>query len=181
MAALGARPRGADALRGARRACGRRAVASNHDRHQSAHQHAWADRRAGEGAEGPTIDYKGDADPAEWWELAKDIAAFANHLGGVIVVGAYEPDGLPSIQGLPPEKMRALANAYENVAKERCRPSPLVTCEKIPWSDGREVLAVNVQPHASGLVGARFYALNAKGEKIAANAWQFVTVRPSPS
>jgi hypothetical protein len=124
--------------------------------------------------EGPTIDYKGDADPAEWWELAKDIAAFANHLGGVIIVGAYEPNGLPSIRGLPPEKASALANAYENVAKERCRPSPLVTCEKIPWSDGREVLAVNVQAHASGLVGARFYALNTKGEKVAANAWQFV-------
>lgn len=74
--------------------------------------------------EGPTIDYKGDADPAEWWELAKDIAAFANHLGGVIVVGAYEPDGLPSIQGLPPEKVRALDHWEQRpraVTWPRCR------------------------------------------------------------
>lgn len=34
------------------------------------------------------IDFKRFADDAQPWEHAKDIAAFANALGGVIVVGA---------------------------------------------------------------------------------------------
>ncbi len=135
--------------------------------------------------EGETVDYKGEVDGAEWWELAKDVAAFANHLGGVIVVGARErPDGRPFLQGLDATEARALAEAYENVAKDRCRPSPLVVCVRIPWDKGLEILAVNVAANATGIVGAQFYTLGKNplamlaGAKRptqlgAGNAWQF--------
>ena len=130
--------------------------------------------------EGETVDYKGTAKPKEWWELAKDVAAFANHLGGVVLLGAFErPDGVPSLQGLPPDEVKALASAYEEVARDRCRPSPLVTCSRIPWKNGSEMLAVNVQAQLA-LVGAQFYASrkdtkNPDGPLVvsAANAWQF--------
>ena len=129
--------------------------------------------------EGENLDYKGTADTSEWWELAKDIAAFANHLGGVVLLGAYErPDGLPNLRGLPAAEVKALANAYDKAARDRCRPSPLVTCKAIPWEDDREILAVNVQAYL-GLVGAQFYVTRANKDASqptitsAANAWQF--------
>ncbi len=40
--------------------------------------------------EGATLDYKFRVEADEWWELAKDIAALANHLGGVLLVGVDE-------------------------------------------------------------------------------------------
>lgn len=130
--------------------------------------------------EGETVDYKGTAKAKEWWELAKDVAAFANHLGGVVVLGAFErADGLPELRGLPSDEVRELASAYEKVARDRCRPSPLVTCDRIPWDNGREMLAVNVRA-ATALVGAQFYKLrrdekDPTGPLLASetNAWQF--------
>jgi len=124
--------------------------------------------------ESETLDYKSVANPDEWWELAKDIAAFANHLGGVIIVGATEkPDGFPELHGLPVAKIAALKDAYEMAARDKCRPSALMTCERVPWEGGREILAVNVAAYAGGIVGAQFYALNTAGNAEPANAWQF--------
>lgn len=130
--------------------------------------------------EGETIDYKGTIDPKQWWELAKDIAAFANHLGGVVLHGAFERNGgTPALRGLPPDEVTELANAYEKVARDRCRPTPLIACTRIPWNDGSEILSVNVQAYA-GLVGAQFYASRKDAKDpdgplmvSAANAWQF--------
>ncbi|GAA4026975.1 hypothetical protein GCM10022232_85860 [Streptomyces plumbiresistens] len=51
-----------------------------------------------EAAEAEDLDYKQQhytADPKSREELAKDIAAFANHLGGVIVIGMAEQHGVP--------------------------------------------------------------------------------------
>jgi len=46
------------------------------------------------------VDFKATVDPTKWWELAKDMAAFANALGGVILVGVKE--GPPPVyEGLP--------------------------------------------------------------------------------
>ena len=124
--------------------------------------------------ESETVDYKGKVDRKAWWEMAKDLAAFANHLGGVIVVGAFpKASDLPELRGIDPDEVTKTASAYEHVARDRCRPSPLVTCDRIPWDEGREMLAVNVQAHASGLVGAQFYELNNQGAPESANAWQF--------
>jgi hypothetical protein len=130
-------------------------------------------------AEGDTIDYKGKVDSTQWWELAKDVAAFANHLGGVIVVGAFErSDGLPDLRGLQPEEATELSLAYERIARDRCRPSPVLTCTRFPSDAGREILVVNVQAHL-GLVGAQFYTMRpnqtagAPPVASAANAWQF--------
>jgi len=127
--------------------------------------------------EGETVDYKSDAEPGHLWELAKDIAAFANHLGGVVVIGAVEQKkqrGVASLAGLMPAKIRRLRTAYENAAKDYCSPSPIVTFEVIPLDDGKEVLAVNVRAYATGFVASRFYVVDDAGEKVAAeNAWQF--------
>ncbi|WP_405542514.1 ATP-binding protein [Streptomyces phaeochromogenes] len=52
-----------------------------------------------EAAEAEDLDYKQQhysADPKSREELAKDVASFANHLGGVIVIGMAESRGVPS-------------------------------------------------------------------------------------
>ncbi len=125
-------------------------------------------------AEGEDLDYKETQDPAKWWELAKDIAAFANHLGGVILLGAVEePDGLPDLKGLPPGVVTTLQNAYYDAALKRCQPPALIACVRIPWDDGKEMLAVNVQARADGIIGAQFWTPNKGGKLEATNAWQF--------
>lgn len=118
--------------------------------------------------EGETLDYKSDVDNVSPSELAKDLAAFANHLGGVLLVGAFEEKstGLPNLRGVEPKKATAATLAYENAAKDHCRPSPVVTFEHIPWSDGRVILAVNVQASLA------FVCARAQSP----NSWQF-TVR----
>ncbi len=125
--------------------------------------------------EGPTLDYKGDVKPQHWWELAKDVAALANHVGGVLLVGAFENPATrcPNLAGLAPDRIADIRRAYEHIARDRCRPSPVAVPHVIPWKDGREMLAVNVEAYPNALVGAQFYTLNGSGEPEGANAWQF--------
>src|SRR5262249_28595830 len=102
-----------------------------------------------------TLDYKGKVDVSVLMELAKDAAAFANHVGGVIVVGAFEqPDGFPSLRGLPSDELDRVREAYEKAARDWCCPSPLVTCVRLALANGAEFLAVNVEAYAGGPLGA---------------------------
>ena len=124
--------------------------------------------------EGRSVDFKATADPAAWWELAKDIAAFANHVGGTILVGAAEqPDGTATLFGIAPEAAKPLAREYENASRDKCKPRPLSTVDPITLSSGKVVLAVNVDPYPLALVGAMFYALNRNGEPETCDAWRF--------
>ena len=85
--------------------------------------------------EGEDLDYKGKQSPVEWWELAKDIAAFANHLGGVLLLGAYErSDGRPNFGGLAPDEVTKLIVAYHDAALKRCQPPVVISCVRIPWT-----------------------------------------------
>ena len=125
--------------------------------------------------EGPTLDYKGDVDPAEWWELAKDVAAFANHIGGVLLIGAHEDKvtRFPNLIGHDPAHIADLKRAYDNIGRDRCRPAVIATAHVIPWDNGKELLAVNVEAYPAALVGAQFYALDTNSKPQSANAWQF--------
>lgn len=124
--------------------------------------------------EGRSVDFKGTADPEEWWELAKDIAAFANHVGGTILVGASEQaDGTANLFGIPPEIAKALGREYENASRDKCKPRPLSTVDPIALANGNVVLAINVEPYPLALVGAMFYALNRNGEPETCDAWRF--------
>lgn len=122
------------------------------------------------------LDFKGFVKVSEWWELAKDIAAFANYLGGVILVGAEELEsGLPNLVGLAGEAAGELREAYEKVARDKCLPRPLVNAVLIELSDqpDRWVLAVNVDPVPDQIVGAMHCGRNRLGEPIPSDAWRF--------
>jgi hypothetical protein len=122
------------------------------------------------------LDFKGFADAKEWWELAKDIAAFANYLGGVILVGAAEnATGAADLCGIPAAAAQELKEAYEKASRDKCLPRPLVTVCSLepPEIPGRCVLAVNVEPVPDQLVGAMFYGINKLGQPVSSDAWRF--------
>ncbi len=109
-----------------------------------------------------TLDFKGKMDrrdeKPDYPELAKDIAAFANAHGGVILVGAYEdkPNGrLGVIKGLASDAdVKEVRDAYSKAATEFCSPSPVTDSKVIPHSSGK-VIAVNVWPFPGQAVGVR--------------------------
>jgi hypothetical protein len=77
-------------------------------------------------------------------EHAKDVAAFANSVGGTILVGA-ERDGerLEAYRPMTKEHSGAAMKAYDEAVRDRCSPKPLVEIHEIALDDGF-VLAVNV-------------------------------------
>jgi hypothetical protein len=121
------------------------------------------------------LDFKGSAKHEEWWELAKDVAAFANYLGGVILVGVAEESNGARLIGLPPAVGSALKEAYEKAARDKCLPRPLLTVVVLepPEVLGQCVLAVNVEPVPDQIVGAMFYGTNKDGRRTTSDAWRF--------
>lgn len=88
-------------------------------------------------------------------ELAKDIAAFANHLGGTILVGGEERDhALNSWIPLTQTEAGEARRDYEEAVRDFCSPRPQLRCEPIPEGNGF-VLAVNVPALPDRLVGVR--------------------------
>ncbi|MBK9035465.1 MAG: ATP-binding protein [Myxococcales bacterium] len=67
------------------------------------------------------------------YEKAKDVAAFANHLGGTILIGAQEDRSSQVLTYNPltskeaDDSEKAIAQAINN----RCRPTPLINFERI--------------------------------------------------
>jgi hypothetical protein len=110
----------------------------------------------GEGFESPVLDLKEHPDaykafknaPRVWndFELAKDVAAFANSLGGTILVGAKQDPATGTCSKHCPFAP-ALATEFERVLRDalktRCRPTPLVQCDVIPF-EVDVMVAVNV-------------------------------------
>jgi len=90
-------------------------------------------------------------------EQAKDIAAFANCLGGVILVGVAErADGFDRTM-LPIQEARLAARSYEDAARDLLAPRPNVDAVVLsnPADSTRSIVAVNVDPFPGQLVAAR--------------------------
>jgi hypothetical protein len=121
------------------------------------------------------LDFKTTVDPDAWWELSKDIAAFANHLGGVILVGVSEQEHRAQAFGIPATDVPRIAIAYENAARDKCLPRPLVTVARIQLPDvaDRSVVAINVEAVPDQIVGAMFYAVNKQQARTTSEAWRF--------
>ena len=108
----------------------------------------------GASRESGTFDFKAEQDPANQRELAKDVAAFANGLGGVVLVGAVEDKKRGTLSAYKPmarlEDAEALRKAYELAVTQRCVPKPVVDVVRIetvrPDHPAGHVVAVNVYP-----------------------------------
>jgi hypothetical protein len=110
----------------------------------------------GQAIERPVMDWKVKPSPLPY-EKAKDAAAFANHLGGAILVGAAEKDGqLGKYVGMTPAEAGSVRDAYSKAIADRCLPRPMVDFEEYedPTDSAKRIVAVNVEPSLN-LVGVR--------------------------
>lgn len=103
-----------------------------------------------------TCDFKVKAAGSRF-EMAKDVAAFANCYGGTILLGAAEAIG--AFGKYVPMDLASASIArreYEQAVRGRCNPAPLVSVDTIPYGGEQEVVvAVNVSPAIATPVGVR--------------------------
>jgi len=89
---------------------------------------------------------------------AKDVAAFANHLGGALIIGACEGDGgkLAKWEGMAPTDAGALATEYSNSIGQKCDPVPSIDPIALPCptNSSKVVLVINV-PASLRLIGVK--------------------------
>jgi len=90
------------------------------------------------------------------FECAKDVAAFANAFGGVILVGAKESatGRVEKYSPISSEDAARLATIYSHAVRDNCLPKPIHKVETIAV-DGGHVIAVNVWPFIGQPIGVR--------------------------
>ena len=110
----------------------------------------------GDQAERYTLDIKKEIlPPFDSFELAKDVAAFANVAGGIILVGAAEDRRRGTVGRYFPMSVsdaKALRDAFSEAVRDRCSPVPVVNPEIVARGAGF-VLAVSVWPFPGQAVG----------------------------
>jgi schlafen family protein len=124
----------------------------------------------GEGYERAMLDLKRTI--KNGFHLAKDVAAFANHLGGTLLVGAEEINGcVGRYHPLDDAKVSEAQKAASESVRDRCSPRPLVDFARIPRGSG-VILAVNVWPYIGQVVGVAVKCSKAN-EGYGGNAFVF--------
>lgn len=69
------------------------------------------------------------------FEMAKDIAAFANGMGGTILVGGYEDTNtglVGTYKAMSSEEAKTRTRDIDNAVADRCRPRPYHVVERLP-------------------------------------------------
>jgi hypothetical protein len=96
--------------------------------------------------EGEILDFKTKHDAAKPWEHAKDIGAFANHLGGTILIGAASTgEVITKYVPMTYQEADAAQTAYEKAAGGSCFPPPRIEVARVPHGSG-VIVAVNIWP-----------------------------------
>jgi len=98
---------------------------------------------------------------ASAFHRAKDVAAFANHLGGTLLLGAAEAYGrLGSYTGLTRDQARSARSDYSASVTQRCDPRPSFDFAQFdcPFQAGKFVVAINVTASLN-LVGVNVQAV----------------------
>jgi hypothetical protein len=117
----------------------------------------------GQAIERPVMDWK--VKPAAFpFEKAKDVAAFANHLGGTLLIGAHELNGrLQAYVGMTPADAGKLRDGYSKAVADRCQPRPAIDFEEYddPSDMSKRIVAINAYPSLN-LVGVKVNGDKAK-------------------
>lgn len=129
------------------------------------------------------LDFKEAADPQRTLEHAKDVAAFANTLGGVILVGATLDNGVVSYPGVsmtnPNPKLcqqpDRVVESFEQAAKNHCAPRPSIDAVVITRSNGTKIVAVNVDPFIDHPIACKAYVTNKQTNQLEVvdGGWRF--------
>ncbi len=110
-----------------------------------------------------TLDAKAKADLTKPFHLAKDVAAFANHLGGNLLIGVPETQGvLGAPVPMTREEATKVRDAFSKEASTRCFPPPQVDFAEYEVSGGY-VVAVVVYPYVGQIVGVRCWSDKSQG------------------
>lgn len=121
------------------------------------------------------LDFKTFADPKKMWEHAKDIAAFSNAMGGVLLIGADDKSGRLKYLGIAGQNVKDIQGIYE-AAAQLCSPPVFVDVVAIPQ---KNVVAINVDPHLD-LVAAPAGTRDRNGVEMKHDvAWVFPIRRAS--
>lgn len=115
------------------------------------------------------LDFKLRADRRAHAEHAKDLAAFANALGGVVLVGAAHDDhtGVLTYPGLQNQSVGEVKETYDKAAA-MCSPRPWLDAVPVTAPCGAQLVAVNVEPQIHQIIAAP------AGPKTGADhAWKF--------
>lgn len=112
------------------------------------------------------LDFK--AEPTDdAFEIAKDVAAFANAEGGTLLIGARgRGEYLSKYEPLTRKAASQAQRTYEEAVRDRCSPAPLFNVNSVPYDDGF-VMAVNVWAFPGQLVGVEVKQGEAKCGKKA--------------
>jgi hypothetical protein len=114
------------------------------------------------------FDLKETYSPKTLAEKAKDVAAFANSIGGALIIGAKEGPTAPDYSSpLSTEYASSIENEFDEAVRSFCRPSPTVHVRTIPvpGAQTKAILVVNVEPSIEQPVAAR--------HQTDANFWRF--------
>lgn len=133
--------------------------------------------RVGDAIEHAVLEFKApDNDrkyDASTFEMAKDTAAFANHLGGTVIVGAAEQGGyLRTYKGIARAEAARVRTAFCSAVEQRCKPQVTIAPGDFacPGDDGRRVVVINVWPSLN-LVGVKAFGGDEPGG--AGQPWAF--------
>jgi hypothetical protein len=113
--------------------------------------------QVGTSAENLALDIKMTVDPGAYFELAKDVAAFANASGGVILVGAAEDRRRGSVGRYMPmeqDEAKRVRDAFNQATRDLCSPKPMLNPVIIACQD-KFVVAINVWPFPGQAVGVQ--------------------------
>lgn len=86
------------------------------------------------------------------FDIAKDVAAFANASGGTLLIGGAGGDQLDHWLPVTEQEVQKMMSYSDVAVRDRCRPAPIFSLEKIPIDSGF-VLSINVWPFPGQPVG----------------------------
>jgi len=119
------------------------------------------------------LDFKAFADSRAGFEHAKDVAALANALGGVLIVGATEDaSGAVEYPGLHGQQAKDVQTIYERAAS-MCVPAPTVDPIPIHLDAGRVVVAVNVTASVDAVIAVPATFRNGEGVRVQVEGWSY--------
>lgn len=118
------------------------------------------------------LDFKSFAERAKGLEHAKDIAAFANSLGGTILVGVTEAHGMIAIPGVAGQTAEDVKDIYEHAAL-RCSPKARIDAVIIARAAGTPVVAVNIPPFADAVLGVPGVVSQNQNQTEAPHSWRY--------
>jgi hypothetical protein len=101
------------------------------------------------------LDFKTFVDKRTMYEHAKDVAAFANFLGGVLLIGADNKTN-PTVLAYPGVVGQTVADVATIYEKAGAMCSPPQNVNAVPMKDpsGTDIVAVNVDPSVHQLVAS---------------------------